>query len=113
MKIQKKKSKIQRAAVNKWCNKGHNGTLAMCTGSGKSKCALDIISLFVKEKKKKLKVAVIVPTEKLRDNNWPAEFKKWIPDFDLSQVTFLCYASANKIKGKTFDLVVLDEALSR
>lgn len=57
--------------------------------------------------KSKKKVLLVVPTEKLRDEGWPDEFKKW--EADYSKVKRVCYASLNKVKGD-FDMVVLDEA---
>lgn len=93
-----------KAAIEK--NNG-KGLLAMCTGSGKSRVPI----LYAKDKKNKVKkIAVIVPTELLRDDGWKSEFKKWKATSLYKNTEMLCYASASKIKGNEYDLVILDEA---
>lgn len=78
----------------------------MCTGAGKSKVAID----FIKTMGNKSSVLLVVPTEKLRDENWYSEFKKWkaLKIYD-SQVKRVCYASLSKIKDQHFDIIILDE----
>ena len=90
--------------------KNNGGMIAMATGAGKSRVAVELAkhyaapSLFAYKE-----IAVIVPTEKLRDENWKEEFYKWGAAVEWSAVTGLCYASGSKIKEKTFELVILDE----
>lgn len=100
------RSRVQREAVK--FVEDHNGRslLGMATGSGKSKIPI----MYAKKKKNKVKtIALIVPTERLRDEGWHEEFKKWDAEDMWINVTRLCYASASKIKGESFDLVILDE----
>lgn len=106
------KSEIQAAAKEAWVKAGQRGLAAMGTGTGKSKLAIDIISDFYAEAKvkSKLKVLIAVPTEKLRDENWPAEFVKWKMKKLLKYCTIVCYASLDNYRAEDFNLVVLDEA---
>lgn len=100
---QKKKSEIQKAAFLLAQKANFNCTLAMATGSGKSKAAIDIAMSLNNPS-----ILLVVPTEKLRDKNWPDEFKKW--GADKLNVRSECYASIAKIKNQTYDLVIFDEA---
>lgn len=105
----KTQDQIQTEARTAFHKFGGFGTVAACTGAGKTKIAVDetrdICSL-----NPKAKVLVVVPTEKLRDENWHDEFKEWNAlEFYDNNVTRSCYASLNKIKDKSWDLVVLDE----
>ena len=97
---------IQKKALDA-CLKPGNTLLTMATGSGKSKVAIDYC-----KKIKPQSVALLVPTENLRDTNWKDEFLKWdIPeDYWNSNIVKLCYASGSKYKGNEFDLVICDEA---
>ena len=100
----KSKDIIQKEAIKKWRDNNNRGILAMCTGSGKSKCAIDII----KETNPK-RILLIVPTVKLRDTNWEEEFIKWKAKTIYNKITRSCYVSVNKIENKEYDLVIMDE----
>lgn len=100
MTLQRKKDEIQRAAVEAWLP-FKAGRLQMCTGSGKSRAAL-LCALAVEAKK----LLIIVPTENLRDNNWPKELEQWAPGLNAD---FVCYASISKIKNQRYDFVIFDE----
>ena len=79
------------------------------TGIGKSKIAVDYAKKIVKEKPS-AKILIVVPTEKLRDENWLEEFVKWKSKSIWSKnIERCCYVSANKIKDKVYDLVIMDE----
>jgi superfamily II DNA or RNA helicase len=93
---------LQLKAVDKWLNCGRRGLVSMATGVGKTR-----VALLALQKTKPKKVALLVPTIKLRDLDWPKEFDKW--GVDMSNVDRYCYQSAHKIKEKTYDLVILDE----
>lgn len=63
--------------------------------------------------KHKPRILVAVPTEDLRDTNWPAEVHHW-KGAEGDQmwdncVTAVCYASMHLHRSKDFDLVILDE----
>lgn len=118
---EQKQDLIQQAARKAWNDNGQWGLLAMATGTGKSKCAVDEVrTLFadsraettVKQLQSELKMPIVylvVPTEKLRDNNWEAEFSKWSAHLEYRCITRYCYASINKVRGQVIDLVIFDE----
>ena len=103
--LDKVKDKVQKEAVKAIIKAGGRGIIVQATGVGKSKVPI----LYVK-KLKYTKIALIVPTEELRDNNWSKEFNLWKAGNIYANVTRLCYASASKIKGEEYDIVILDEA---
>lgn len=106
------KDKIQKEAVKSIYSTNTGSTLkpkcrallTMCTGSGKSRCAL----MFMDEIKAE-KIALLVPTEKLRDDNWKQEYDDWGFTEYWDKTTRLCYASASKYSLSEYDLVILDE----
>jgi len=108
-KIFAKKNEIQVKALNSWKNSKYNSILAMCTGSGKSRCGVLAAKHVVKDNPK-AKILLVVPTETLRDQNWLEEFEKWgakgIYDKNLDRK---CYVSISKIEKEKYDLVILDE----
>lgn len=104
--VNKVRDKVQKEALKAIESSKHHDMLLMATGSGKSKIPID----YLKKKKNKIKkVALIVPTQRLRDEDWKNEFVKWGAEGDWLNTTRLCYASASKISGEEYDLVILDE----
>ena len=103
------REKVQDEAKQAIINNGGIGMIAMATGSGKSKVAVELVKHYASASNSFKEVALIVPTEKLRDENWKEEFYKWDAAVEWSAVTGLCYASGSKVKEKTFELVILDE----
>lgn len=102
------KSKIQAEILPK-VREEDRAIVVAATGIGKSKVAVDYAKEICKEKKN-AKILIIVPTEKLRDENWLEEFVKWNAKTIWSKnVTRTCYVSANKLAGQEYDLVILDE----
>ena len=87
--------------------KNNGGMLAMATGSGKSRVAVEVAKYYINSIDKSL--SLLVPTEKLRDENWKEEYSKWDADYLWSPTIRLCYASASKIQNKDFELAILDE----
>lgn len=105
-----KKNEIQNDALQSWIDNNCKGSLAMATGSGKSKCALLAIEYLIKTLGiKKPKILLAVPTESLRDQNWLDEFKKWKMTKYYKFLDRYCYVSLNKIEGNHYDLIILDE----
>lgn len=89
---------------------GGSGLIAICTGGGKSKIAIDYMKELYEENNN-LKVLLVVPTEKLRDENWKTEFNDWdASNLYHSNLIRSCYVSISKIENEFFDLVILDEA---
>jgi len=103
-KTDKVKDRVQREAVQAIINAGGRGIVVKATGAGKSRVPI----LYLQEKKI-TKVALIVPTEELRDNNWEKEFQDWGAEDIYLRIDRLCYASASKVEGNEYDLVILDE----
>lgn len=102
------KSKIQ-AEILPLAQKEPRAIVVGATGIGKSKVAIDYAKSLVREKPS-AKIHIIVPTEKLRDENWLEEFTKWNAKTIWNKnITRSCYVSANKIRDKHYDLVILDE----
>lgn len=103
------KDEIQQKAQEAWIAAGMRGLVAMGTGTGKSKLALNIIQ-HLRAGNKSLRVFLGVPTEGLRDKNWPEEAKAWkLTRMYNECVTGVCYASMKNYRARDFDLVVLDE----
>lgn len=60
------------------------------------------------------RILVVVPTEEMRDVNWPAEVVEWYPDGEgmnmwRNAVTCICYVSLYKYDSNDYDFVILDE----
>ena len=104
------KDDIQKKATDIWTAQGKRGLLAMATGTGKSKIAVDEAKREHKVRKNAFKALLIVPTTKLRDVTWAEEFAKWKGVDTWKAMDRECYASIAKIKGNSYDLVILDEA---
>ncbi len=99
---------VQMEALKAVENNGGKGLIAMATGSGKTKVAVDLMTKYSSPLSEN---SLIVPTEKLRDEGWKEEVEKWskgLPMWDT--ITSLCYASASKPLGKKYRITVLDEA---
>ena len=88
--------------------KNNGGMIAMATGSGKSRVAVELAKYYYNPLDD-YNAALLVPTEKLRDENWQEEFEKWEAKNVWRGTERLCYASASKIKNYDFPIVILDE----
>lgn len=104
--VNKIRNRVQKEALAAIEKSKHHDMLFMATGSGKSKIPIE----YAKKKKNKVKkLALIVPTERLRDEDWKNEFIKWGAEELWENTVRLCYASASKVALQDFDLVILDE----
>lgn len=103
--VDKSKDLIQNQAVQAITDNDGRGVICMATGTGKSRVAI----LYTKKNPHIKKIALIVPTEILRDINWKKEFSDWGEDELYNTIDRYCYASIGKIKDKQYDLVILDE----
>lgn len=103
------KNDIQLAARSEFKDNNYWGLQAIATGVGKSKIGVDEAAEVVKINPFST-VVIVVPTKKLRDNNWLEEFEKWeqrkIYDENVSRY---CYISASKVNIGVIDLLILDE----
>lgn len=110
------KTEIQREMHSCWIQTGRCGTIAAGTGAGKSRIPILEMErmysegILTNEDSGKEPVLLVVPTTKLRDENWPAEFEKWGYESMFSAfVKPICFASLKKERGKHYKLVILDE----
>jgi len=108
MNINKRKSECQSEALNAWHKRGCRGTLQLCTGAGKTYAALRAIK-WVFGFKPDAKVLIICPTEIIRDDTFPKEFKKWKMTALLKKVEIACIQTVYKYKDEHYDLIVADE----
>lgn len=104
--MKKTKSQVQEEARIAIEANGGRGTFLGATGVGKSKVPIDYIK---KHLNAWSNILLVVPTEKLRDVNWKNEFEKWDAAQYYENIERSCYISISKIKGKKYDLVILDE----
>jgi superfamily II DNA or RNA helicase len=104
--VNKVREKVQNEAIQAVVD-NNGGMVAMATGSGKSRVAVELGKHYINSIDKSL--ALIVPTEKLRDENWKEEYQKWDAEYLWTPTIRLCYASASKIKNKEVELAILDE----
>lgn len=100
---------MQAAAFAQWVDAKGKGTIEGATGVGKTRIAImaaqgeffcDYNAL----------VYVCVPTETLRDVEWPAEFTKWWPKWPKDKIKFVCHVSMNDIReNRMINLCIFDE----
>jgi len=105
------KNQIQKQIVSDIINSKSDYNLVIAaTGVGKTKIAIDYIEKFNNNRiiRSLMKILIVVPTEQLRDVDWPDELEKWKISHSIN-IRLLCYASISKVKDQEFDLVVFDE----
>ena len=101
---------VQKEAELAVIRNNGRGMVILPTGSGKSKVAVDLAKHYFNPQHD-YHAGLIVPTEKLRDENWEEEFNKWEAHNIWKHTERLCYASASKIKGLHIQgVLILDEA---
>jgi superfamily II DNA or RNA helicase len=102
---------VQDSAYRAWENAGRKASIVMATGVGKSKLAVRRVMEIAGGSPVSGEVLLVTPTEKLRDENWPAEFMKWgMPMAYVDKlVKRICFASLKNEKGNKYKLVILDE----
>jgi superfamily II DNA or RNA helicase len=101
--------RAQSEAIQAFKANNYLGCIFMATGSGKSKIAITMSNQIVTHEGEP-KILLVVPTTKLRDENWKDEYYKWgLGHIWEKNVTTCCYTSLFKYEGQTFDLVILDE----
>lgn len=114
------KSKIQHEARLAFYANNSWGCVYMATGTGKSKVAIDFIEDLTlrtipnwnalsasRNSENRLKGIIVVPTEKLRDVNWPNELRQW--GVNPEGIEIVCYASLPNMKGGEYDYAIFDE----
>lgn len=105
----KTRAQVQSEAIQAYKDSNYCATIAMCTGSGKTKVGVDIVDETTTEDPDAL-VIWVTPTEKLRDEGCKAEFEKWSKTNAYEKnVRRYCYASINKLSGLNVKLFIGDE----
>lgn len=107
----------QKDAYSSWELFDRRGTICAATGFGKSCLAIRrirelAVSWWTSEVPvhDKPQILLVTPTEKLRDENWPSEFKQWeLPTYAQDMVKRICFASLKNEVGNKYDLIILDE----
>lgn len=106
---EKIKDWVQWSVYNAWKMAGFKGSFEGATGVGKTRIAV----LAADEEFRVNPDAVVyigVPTETLRDVDWPDEFRKWDCGHLIEKINFVCHASMDKIKEpRDIDLFIFDE----
>ena len=108
----KTRDDYQKEALNHWARQGFKGSVIAATGFGKSRVAALAIGYSMDELVESgdtdSRCLVLVPTTQLQDQ-FPHELKKWGFENYLDRIDFMCYASAHKLEGKHYHVVVCDE----
>jgi superfamily II DNA or RNA helicase len=109
--VKKTKDTIQSEA--RLALKENNGSGILLIGTGVGKTFLGIQEVIDELQKSDFEgyepPLIVVPTVRLRDNSWSDEFKKWGYEEEYKSVERSCYVSINKIVGKKYRLIILDE----
>lgn len=98
----------QFEAFNAWCN-NPKSTLNLATGVGKTKVSLMCINKAFQKIGSTFKCLIIVPTEIIRDEVFPGEFKKFGFSHLLKYCEIKCIQTVYKYENQNYDLVVVDE----
>jgi len=101
----------QAEALEAWIS-NPKSTLNLPTGFGKTYMALSIINYLYNHKnidKNNFRCLIIVPTEIIRDDVFPKEFKKFGLQHLLSKCRIECIQTVYKWVDEEFDIVVCDE----
>lgn len=95
------KVRVQEEARDSWVSTPW-GCLELATGCGKTKIGLDCWAA-----KGYPKLLIVVPTEEMRDTDWPEEAVKW--GYDLKDVKVVCYAVLGKQDLTKYEMIIFDE----
>lgn len=93
----------QKLGIQKWISSGCRGTLAWCTGTGKTRAGIMAIKSYL-QKNQNTKIVVTVPTEYLKVQ-WIQELSKYNLYFDVS--VEIINSAVKKIEK--VDFLILDE----
>jgi len=102
------KDQEQKEHLEAWINNGCKGTSIAATGIGKTKMGLMAIE-YVLSQDKNNKALIIVPTENLRDNEWPDEIKKWKLSKYRDRIDIQCIQTVYKWKNYNCSILIVDE----
>lgn len=104
------KDRVQKESLLAWEAAGCQGCLELATGVGKTRVGLNGIE-FIRHgmllEDKEAQILIVVPTESLRDIDWPEEAKFW--DISLENVRIVCYATLSKVDFSKYSFIIFDE----
>lgn len=83
--------------------------LELATGVGKSKMAIDLANVILKENKENQNILLLV-AKRVHKQNWLDEINKWGGLYNNPHLTMECYSSLKKHAKQHFDIVIADEA---
>ncbi|MAG52639.1 MAG: hypothetical protein CMH62_01615 [Nanoarchaeota archaeon] len=98
----------QKEHINKWVEKGCKGTSIAATGIGKTKMGLMAIQ-HILDQDPNNRALIVIPTENLRDNEWPDEIKKWSMSKYKDRIDIQCIQTVYKWKNYDCSILVVDE----
>jgi len=105
------KIRVQQEALDAVFNNMGVGCFEGATGTGKTKVALDFIEtvrkIILSTEQREIVGLLVVPTEELRDSDWPEEAAKW--NVNLEGVKCICYNSLSKQQLYKYDFIIYDE----
>ncbi|QDP46399.1 MAG: putative ATP-dependent DNA helicase [Prokaryotic dsDNA virus sp.] len=102
------KDKEQKEHIDAWINNNCKGTSIAATGIGKTKMGLMAID-HILSKDIYNKALIVVPTENLRDNEWPNELKKWKLSKYKDRIDIQCIQTVYKWENYTCSILIVDE----
>ena len=102
------KDQEQEKHIKAWINNNCKGTSIAATGIGKTKMGLMAIE-YILSKNKYNKALIVVPTENLRDNEWPDEIKKWKLSKYKNRIDIQCIQTVYKWKNYNCSILIVDE----
>lgn len=105
--MRKTKDQVQKEAGLAFKENNGKGIVVAATGVGKSRIPINHAKRYYSSPS--ARILLVVPTEKLRDVNWKAEFEICNAMDIYDNIERSCYVSISKIKGKKYDFVILDE----
>lgn len=100
------KIRVQSEGTQAWISNNRRGTLAWATGVGKSKGSILCIES-IRQEFPDGKILLVVPTEEMRDTDWPAEFQKW--NCSLENIKLVCYSSLAAQDLSKYVFIIYDE----
>jgi superfamily II DNA or RNA helicase len=107
--LDSKRGEIQDSAVATWDKTGRKGTINLSTGIGKTFCFIKATRLLPKGSS----ILFLAETSQRKfDLEKDIQFFKKLYGYDLTKthnLTFMCYQSAYKLTGTTWDFVCADE----
>lgn len=102
------KEDLQALALGTWIEQSGRGTHEMATGVGKSRIA--VLAAEAESKLQDFLVYICVPTETLRDVDWPAELTKWWPKWPKDKIKLICHTSMDSVReNRLITLCIFDE----